>query len=67
LGALAGIACIITFILSFGYQENKKLILLTFDLCFNGFQAWLGKTVVDSVFKSFKNPPHAGCIINCIN
>jgi cytochrome c oxidase assembly protein subunit 15 len=30
LGALAGIACIITFILSFGYRkENKKLILLT--------------------------------------
>jgi cytochrome c oxidase assembly protein subunit 15 len=33
LGALAGIACIITFILSFGYRRKQKLILLTFLIC----------------------------------
>lgn len=60
LGALAGIACIITFALSFGYwKENKKLILLTFLICFlMGFQAWLGKTVVDSVLNPFKITTH---------
>jgi cytochrome c oxidase assembly protein subunit 15 len=60
LGALAGIACVITFILSFGYRkENKKLILLTFLICvLMGFQAWLGKTVVDSVLNPFKITTH---------
>jgi len=60
LGALAGIACIITFILSFGYwAANKKLILLTFLVCIlMGFQAWLGKTVVDSDLSPFKITTH---------
>jgi cytochrome c oxidase assembly protein subunit 15 len=60
LGALAGIACVITFALSFGYwKENKKLILLTFLICIlMGFQAWLGKTVVDSVLNPFKITTH---------
>jgi cytochrome c oxidase assembly protein subunit 15 len=60
LGALAGIACIITFALSFGYwKENKKFILLTFLICIlMGFQAWLGKTVVDSVLNPFKITTH---------
>lgn len=59
-GALAGIACFITFILSFGYaKENKKLILLTFLVCvLMGFQAWLGKTVVDSALNPFKITIH---------
>ncbi|MES2239902.1 MAG: COX15/CtaA family protein [Bacteroidota bacterium] len=59
-GALAGIACFITFILSFGFwKKNKKLILLTFLVCFlMGFQAWLGKTVVDSVLNPFKITIH---------
>ena len=59
-GALAGIACVITFALSFGYwKENKKLILLTFLICIlMGFQAWLGKTVVDSVLNPYKITTH---------
>lgn len=60
LGALAGIACVLTFALSFYYwKENKKLILLTFLICIlMGFQAWLGKTVVDSVLNPFKITTH---------
>lgn len=60
LGALAGIACVLTFILSFGYRkENKKLIVLTFFICLlMGFQAWLGKNVVDSVLNPFKITIH---------
>ncbi|HJS01680.1 MAG TPA: COX15/CtaA family protein [Flavobacterium sp.] len=59
-GALAGIACFITFILSFGFwKKNKKLILLTFLICLlMGFQAWLGKTVVDSVLNPIKITTH---------
>jgi cytochrome c oxidase assembly protein subunit 15 len=60
LGALAGIACVITFGLSFGYwKTNKKIILLSFLICIlMGFQAWLGKTVVDSVLNPFKITTH---------
>ncbi|SHH04078.1 cytochrome c oxidase assembly protein subunit 15 [Flavobacterium micromati] len=60
LGALAGVACIITFILAFGYRkENKKLIILTFLVCIlMGFQAWLGKTVVDSDLSPYKITTH---------
>lgn len=59
-GALAGIACFVTFILSFWFwKENKKLILLTFLICIlMGFQAWLGKTVVDSVLNPVKITTH---------
>jgi cytochrome c oxidase assembly protein subunit 15 len=35
-------------------KRKQKLILLTFDLCFNGFSSLLGKTVVDSVLNPFK-------------
>jgi heme a synthase len=60
LGALAGIACIITFIFSFGFwRERKKLVVLTFLICLlMGFQAWLGKTVVDSVLNPVKITTH---------
>lgn len=59
-GALAGIACFVAFILSFGFwKDNKKLILLTFLVCIlMGFQAWLGKTVVDSVLNPVKITTH---------
>jgi cytochrome c oxidase assembly protein subunit 15 len=40
LGALAGIACIITFILSFGYREKKKTNFTYFLICVFNFQAW---------------------------
>ena len=60
IGALAGIACLITFGLSFCFwKDNKKLILLTFLICIlMGFQAWLGKTVVDSVLNPVKITTH---------
>ncbi len=60
LGALAGVSCFITFILSFGYwKSNKKLILLSLFICvLMGFQAWLGKTVVDSVLNPVKITTH---------
>jgi cytochrome c oxidase assembly protein subunit 15 len=59
-GALAGIACFATFILSFWFwKDNKKLILLSFLICIlMGFQAWLGKTVVDSVLNPVKITTH---------
>jgi cytochrome c oxidase assembly protein subunit 15 len=65
LGALAGIACIITFILSFYRKEKQKTTTTLFVFVLMGFQAWLGKTVVDSVLNPFNNHSHAGCIINC--
>ena len=60
LGALAGIACFITFIISFSYWKEKKLYLfLSFFICIlMGFQAWLGKTVVDSVLSPIKITTH---------
>jgi cytochrome c oxidase assembly protein subunit 15 len=60
LGALAGIACFVTFIYSFGYwKSNKKLVILSFLVCIlMGFQAWLGKTVVDSVLSPVKITTH---------
>ncbi len=60
LGALAGIACFLTFIFSFGYwKEKRKLVFISFFICIlMGFQAWLGKTVVDSVLNPFKITTH---------
>ena len=49
-GALAGISTLIMGILSLSYWKQKKRIVL-FSVLVNlgmGFQAWLGKTVVDS-------------------
>ena len=59
-GALAGLACLLTFMLSFSFwKENKKIIFYSFFICFlMGFQAWLGKTVVDSVLSPYKITTH---------
>ena len=59
-GALAGLACLVALFFSFGYwNENKKLILWNLFICFlMGFQAWLGKTVVDSVLNPYKITTH---------
>ena len=59
-GALAGIACLIALVFSFGFwKENKKLVFLNLLICFlMGFQAWLGKTVVDSVLNPYKITTH---------
>jgi cytochrome c oxidase assembly protein subunit 15 len=60
IGALAGLACVIALFFSFGYwKENKKLIFNSLLICFlMGFQAWLGKTVVDSVLNPYKITTH---------
>jgi cytochrome c oxidase assembly protein subunit 15 len=60
LGALAGIACFVTLLLSLNYwNENKMLAINSFIICIlMGFQAWLGKTVVDSVLNPFKITTH---------
>ena len=49
-GALSGLATLIVGFLSIGYWEKRKRIpLLSLLIIFGmGFQAWLGKTVVDS-------------------
>lgn len=60
IGALAGLACIVVLLFSFGYwKKNKKLILYSLLICIlMGFQAWLGKTVVDSVLNPYKITIH---------
>ena len=60
LGALAGVACFITLILAFGFwKENKKIVVYSILVCLlMGFQAWLGKTVVDSVLSPVKITTH---------
>lgn len=60
LGALAGLACFLTFILSFWFWKDKRsIIFLTFLICvLMAFQAWLGKTVVDSVLNPVKITTH---------
>lgn len=59
-GALAGLACLVTFVLSFFYwREKKRIIFYAFFICLlMGFQAWLGKTVVDSVLSPYKITTH---------
>lgn len=60
LGALAGVACFVTFIFAFGFwKENKKVVAYSLLVCvLMGFQAWLGKTVVDSVLSPVKITTH---------
>jgi cytochrome c oxidase assembly protein subunit 15 len=60
LGAVAGVVCFITFILAFGFwKENKKIVVYSLLVCLlMGFQAWLGKTVVDSVLSPVKITTH---------
>jgi len=59
-GALAGLACLILFILSFRFRKTRKSIILwsgivLFLLMFN---AWLGATVVYSVLNPVKITTH---------
>lgn len=60
LGALAGLACFATFLLSFYFWKERKLfVIFSFGICIlMGFQAWLGKTVVDSVLNPYKITTH---------
>ena len=60
LGALGGLATLIVGLLSFWHwKENKLIPLLAWGIIFGmGFQAWLGKTVVDSNLLPFKITVH---------
>lgn len=57
---LSGIPILIMFIFSFGYWKNKKQIplLATLTIIGMGFQAWLGKVVVDSNLLPFRITIH---------
>ena len=59
-GALSGIPILIFTILSFGlWRKNKWLTILSIATVFGmAFQAWLGKTVVDSNLAPFKITVH---------
>ncbi len=60
IGALSGLACLAMAILSIWFWKlNKKITLFSWIVVFMmGFQAWLGKTVVDSVLNPFKITTH---------
>ena len=62
LGALAGLAVLVMAAFSLGYFRNNKLFpLLSFLIVLGmGFQAWLGKTVVDSNLSPYKISLHMG-------
>jgi len=59
-GALAGLATLLLFVGSCWYWKEKKIItILSFlTVAGMGFQAWLGKTVVDSNLAPFKITTH---------
>ena len=60
LGALGGLATVVVGILSFWQWKKSKIIpLISWIIIFGmGFQAWLGKTVVDSNLQPFKITIH---------
>ena len=60
LGALGGLATLVVGVLSFWHWKKNKLIpLVAWAIIFGmGFQAWLGKTVVDSNLQPFKITIH---------
>ena len=59
-GALAGLAVLLTAIISLGYRkENKTIVVLSWLTVIGmGFQAWLGATVVYSVLEPIKITLH---------
>lgn len=59
-GALAGLATLVLLVGSFWYWNEQKSITLfaLFSVFGMGFQAWLGKTVVDSNLAPFKITIH---------
>lgn len=60
LGALGGLATLIVGVLSFWqWKKNKWIPVISWLIIFGmGFQAWLGKTVVDSNLQPFKITIH---------
>ncbi len=59
-GALAGLAVLVTAIISLTYwKDNKTIVLISWLAVFGmGFQAWLGATVVYSVLEPIKITLH---------
>lgn len=59
-GALAGLACLVLFVLSFKYWKTKKSVVLWSGvvLFLLGFNAWLGATVVYSVLNPVRITIH---------
>ncbi|KAB8155335.1 heme A synthase [Kordia sp. TARA_039_SRF] len=59
-GALAGLATLLLFVGSCWYWKERKIITILsfFTVAGMGFQAWLGKTVVDSNLAPFKITTH---------
>lgn len=60
-GALAGLACLVLFILSFKYYWNSRKTIVLWSaivLFLLGFNAWLGATVVYSVLNPIKITTH---------
>jgi len=59
-GALAGLSCLVLFVLSFKYWKTKKSVVLWAGivLFLLGFNAWLGATVVFSVLNPIKITTH---------
>jgi cytochrome c oxidase assembly protein subunit 15 len=60
LGALSGLPILVFTVLSFWlWKDQKRYLLLSLLVVFGmGFQAWLGKTVVDSNLAPFKITTH---------
>ena len=60
IGVIAGIATLVMLIFSFSYWNEKKILTLnSFLIIFGmGFQAWLGKLVVDSNLAPYKITVH---------
>ena len=60
LGAVAGLATLIMFVFSFSYWNKKNILILNSLLIIigMGFQAWLGKLVVDSNLAPYKITVH---------
>ena len=60
IGAIAGLSTLIMFFLStYEFKRNKKLTFLSGLVVLSmGFQAWLGKLVVDSNLSPYKISTH---------
>ena len=55
IGAIAGFSTLIMFFIDFEFKRNKKLTFLSGLVVLSmGFQAWLGKLVVDSNLSPYK-------------
>tara|TARA_B100000424_G_scaffold74141_1_gene55041 strand:+ start:12 stop:608 length:597 start_codon:yes stop_codon:yes gene_type:complete len=60
IGAIAGLSTLVMFIFSINYfKRNKKIVFFSALIVFSmGFQAWLGKQVVDSNLAPYKISIH---------